>query len=338
MGINLSPEPLVPGNDDVNLVATDDSAGARLSDARQALGLSIDQVAEQLKLSYRQITALEGNEYDKLPQMVIVRGFVRSYAKLLKIDPAPIIARLPAEHAEANLDADLRPTLATPFMESKSPFLGRADSNKKYLLGAGLLAIAALLFVVAQHFERSELFKEIFAHADQAKSEVVDSTSLPQFGVASMVDASHDAFPPDSPQQTPTVVERSAASTSEIIATQSAASTVVEVKQVQPVQSVQSLEAAAMAVAATAATSSAKPGNNQLHLKFRQDSWLQVKKETGEVVTSHLAKAGSEEFFEVKEGLQLRLGNAHGVDAWLRGAVMDIVPPKDTNVVNLNVK
>ena len=51
-----------------------------------------------------------------------------------------------------------------------------------------------------------------------------------------------------------------------------------------------------------------------------------------------MAKAGTEEFFDVKDALQLRLGNAHGVDAWVRGAVLDIVPPKDTNVINLTVK
>jgi cytoskeleton protein RodZ len=79
-------------------------------------------------------------------------------------------------------------------------------------------------------------------------------------------------------------------------------------------------------------------GNDKLRLKFRQDSWVQVKKENGTVLTSHLAKAGTEEVFEVKETLQLRLGNAAGVDASLRGNAMDITTGKDSNVVNLIVK
>jgi cytoskeleton protein RodZ len=78
-------------------------------------------------------------------------------------------------------------------------------------------------------------------------------------------------------------------------------------------------------------------GNDKLRLKFRQDSWVQVKKENGTVLTSHLLM-GTEEVFEVKETLQLRLGNAAGVDASLRGNAMDITTGKDSNVVNLIVK
>ena len=87
-----------------------------------------------------------------------------------------------------------------------------------------------------------------------------------------------------------------------------------------------------------ASPATAETGNNQLKLKFKQDSWIQVKRENGTVVTSHLAKAGTEEFFDMKEALQVRIGNAAGVEGWLRGNAMGIVPGKDSNVVNLNVK
>ena len=75
-----------------------------------------------------------------------------------------------------------------------------------------------------------------------------------------------------------------------------------------------------------------------MKLKFRQDSWIQVRKENGVIVTSHLAKAGTEEVFSVKELLQVRIGNATGVEGILRGAPLEILAEKGSNVVNLNVK
>ena len=337
--INPAPELVPSGNSGSERVAVTDSAGARLMHARQQMGLSIEQVAEQLKLSFRQISAIESDEFDKLPKMVIVRGFVRSYAKLLKIDAAPLLACLPADNSGLTLDADLRPTLATPFLESRSPFLGRAENNKKYLLGAVFLAVAALLFIAAQHFERSEAFKSLFTSSESEKSTSDQvAASLPQIATSASNNAAGDAFPPDA---APTVGNNEKGSAiSDSLANQPIVSNLNETKSAHAEVAAVSVPTVATVVnpSSAVALNEAKQGSNQLHLKFRQDSWLQIKKESGEIVTSHMAKAGTEEFFDVKDALQLRLGNAHGVDAWVRGAVLDIVPPKDTNVINLTVK
>src|SRR5471032_842319 len=61
---------------------------------RAELGLSLEDVANQLKFSPRLIEALEAGEFDKLPGGTFARGMLRSYAKLLKLDPAPILAQL----------------------------------------------------------------------------------------------------------------------------------------------------------------------------------------------------------------------------------------------------
>ena len=66
------------------------SPGARLAAARNASGWTVDQVATQLKITRHQILAIEADDYDVLPAPAIVRGFVRAYAKLLKLDSAPL--------------------------------------------------------------------------------------------------------------------------------------------------------------------------------------------------------------------------------------------------------
>lgn len=330
VGLNPASEVLPSAGEVKPVLSVVQTAGGLLSDARVLAGLSVEQVAGQLKLSPRQIVALEKNDFEQLPKLVIVRGFVRSYAKLLKLDPAVIVAYLPDEQTGQALDAGLQPTLATPFQESRSPFLGRTENNnRKYLLAAAFFAVAALLFVSYQYVEQSSFVKNLLAKsavqadAVPASASSVEATaaSLPvvekisAVSVPSSIGAElvteHNAARSD---QVNTSVETTSAS--HAVAAIATSSVVESAPQVQP----------------------ATNGNDKLRLKFRQDSWVQVKRENGTVLTSHLAKAGTEEIFDVRETLQLRLGNAAGVDVWLRGNTMDITAGKDSNVVNLIIK
>lgn len=67
-------------------------AGGVLRAAREERGLTPTDVAQQLKFAPRQIEALEAERFEELPGGTIVRGMVRSYARLLKLDPEPLLA------------------------------------------------------------------------------------------------------------------------------------------------------------------------------------------------------------------------------------------------------
>ena len=70
--------------------------GAELKQAREAAGLAIDHVAEKLRFAPRQIESLEHERFDRLPGPTIARGMVRNYARLLELDPEPLVARMAA--------------------------------------------------------------------------------------------------------------------------------------------------------------------------------------------------------------------------------------------------
>jgi cytoskeleton protein RodZ len=61
------------------------SVGAQLAREREAQGLSVADVANRLKLTPKQINALENDQFDSLGP-VFSRGFVRNYARLLQLD------------------------------------------------------------------------------------------------------------------------------------------------------------------------------------------------------------------------------------------------------------
>jgi cytoskeleton protein RodZ len=121
--------------------ATPPTAGAILAQAREAAGLSVQDVALQLRLAPRQVTAIERDDFASLPGRTFVRGFVRNYARLLKLDVDAILAALPGDGAAA-LD---RPSLA-----ATTRAIGELPSERAARPGAAKWAIPlALIAIVA---------------------------------------------------------------------------------------------------------------------------------------------------------------------------------------------
>ena len=68
--------------------------GQELAAAREAQGLALSDVAQSLKFAPRQLEALEAEHFEQLPGATFARGMVRSYARLLKLDPEPLLQRI----------------------------------------------------------------------------------------------------------------------------------------------------------------------------------------------------------------------------------------------------
>lgn len=70
--------------------AEHEGAGRRLREAREAAGLSLAEVSSRLKMPLRVVQSLEAEDWGRLGAPVFVRGQLRSYARLLGIDAAPV--------------------------------------------------------------------------------------------------------------------------------------------------------------------------------------------------------------------------------------------------------
>ncbi|KAA3650725.1 MAG: helix-turn-helix domain-containing protein, partial [Proteobacteria bacterium] len=68
--------------------------GDMLRTTRESRGLTLVDVAQALKLTQRQVEALESERFDALPGAAFARGFLRNYARLLGLDPEPLIDAL----------------------------------------------------------------------------------------------------------------------------------------------------------------------------------------------------------------------------------------------------
>jgi len=143
-----------------------DGVGEELARARAALGYSIADVTQQLKFAGRQIEALEQGRYEELPAGTFARGMVRAYARLLKLDPAPLVERIAARVAA--------PDNAAAVATARRPIPITDNTRRSNLIYAAfslavLVAIAAL--ALQWQRERSAAERLRFVSTEQAPVE-----------------------------------------------------------------------------------------------------------------------------------------------------------------------
>jgi len=115
------------------------SLGRMLREAREHLGLSVADVAAQIKFAPRQIEALEADDFKHLPEAAFLRGFVRSYAKILRLDAETLLASIPQTKMAA---AELIPaSVGVLFPNAHS----LRQQNMIWLGAASLLAVIVVV-------------------------------------------------------------------------------------------------------------------------------------------------------------------------------------------------
>lgn len=153
--------------------------GKRLRAAREQRGLSVGEVAERLKLPAKQIEALESGDYTGLPELVFVRGFLRTYGRFLNLDDnamAEAIDRI-APMARKNLYAAERQT--NQDRKAAGNYINQPvrKSFPKWILG--VLAVVAIVggvlaWQLKSQAENEKLTGSMPNEMDAAASSVAD--------------------------------------------------------------------------------------------------------------------------------------------------------------------
>lgn len=130
--------------------------GATLRDAREARGLSLDQVERDTRIGRRYLTALEAGDFSVFPAEVYARGFLRSYSSYLGLNPVEMVARMAEDDAALPESAPTRASgvRATPppgqhggeaARARRSPSIGRLPPSVVPPLAVAALLLAAAL-------------------------------------------------------------------------------------------------------------------------------------------------------------------------------------------------
>ncbi len=120
------------------------TAGAMLRSARESAGLHVAALAVSMKVPVKKLEALEADRLDLLPDSVFVRALASSVCRTLKIDPTPILAKLP-QSAIPRLGVEQQ-RINTPYY---APGYQQRLAIPTALTKPSVVAVIALLFAAA---------------------------------------------------------------------------------------------------------------------------------------------------------------------------------------------
>jgi cytoskeleton protein RodZ len=317
-----------------------DSAGVLLARGREAAGLSVEGIAQQLKLAPRQIRALEEGDFAALPGRTFVRGFVRNYARLIHLDPQVVLAALPGEGADPALN---RPALGSP-MRAMGEIPAEHSSQRPWTRWAIPLALCAIV-AVAVAYER---FRPV-APAPVAPAAVapatVDGAQRPQADAAppssstplpnpAAAPASESTNLPTTGSSTPPQDDTGAGGTTDSSAPASGA-----VNAGAPMAAGNGSTTSAPSVGDTVpVTRSADPSAPLLQLMFRGVSWVEVKDEKGTTLLNMTGGPGAAQTLRAAPPLDITVGNANVVDITFRGSPVDLTSSTHQNIARLKLR
>lgn len=279
--------------------------GALVREAREAAGLSIDDVAQHLKLAPRQVQALESDDYAQLPGRTFVRGFLRNYARLLGLDAGALLAALP-EGGTASLDR--------PAISPTTRVMGELPADGAARTGSARWAIP-LAFVVIVAIAAAYLWRPGGERARSATSGAPVEQSLP----TPAVPAPAPAPTADAPAADAATPAQSAPATGSEPATGATASD-------------------AAPVTSDAGTPTPAASDTPLVLAFRGTSWVEVKDARGNVLLSTMGYPGAKHAVGGILPLDVTLGNAEAVQVSVRGEPFDTTAYVKQNVARFQVK
>jgi cytoskeleton protein RodZ len=286
-----------------------------LRETREQLGLSIDAVATHLKLAPRQIRALEDEAYDQLPSRAFIRGFIRNYARLLKLDGDALLASME------------QPPAAAPLLPPMPAGMGELPQARRAAAVWQVWAIPALLVIalaVGAYYEWDK--------SQRATNSVSGATKpVPARPVAGSTNAKEESTAP-AVNPSATAAQNNAPPTQTPAPSSSAAPATAPAQPGPPASS-----ASTMAAPVAGTARSRVPGIGEVSLSFRDLSWVEVRDQKGQVLLSQHNAAGSKQTVSGKPPLTVVIGNADQVKLIYNSKSVDLAPYIHQNVARLTL-
>lgn len=290
--------------------------GMQLAMRRQQFNWTVDQVARQLNLAPRQILAMEADDYGALPGIAVARGFIRAYAKLLKLDAAPMLAQIGQAPGAAEAAIPLRRAIpTTTFMPHRAASRRQRGPGRWLMVGGVIVVAFAVAALISQRDRLAELLPP--SVAERLNNQVVSAPAVAVDQPGRVVET--DVTPP--------------LSHADATLSQQAAPSPVPAGTA-PETSTSTPTTAPTAQAPLAVTTPA----SALVLNFKQDSWVEVKRADNSTVVARVMRAGTTESFDLAGPLSLTVGNARGVQASVRGEPLNLIGTTRNNVARVTVK
>lgn len=293
--------------------------GYRLGEARKAMNLSQQVVAEQLRLKVTTVRELEAglNPLDLAP--TFIRGYIRSYAKLVQIPEQELLSLLPKTQVEKNNVVESNRikgfTLGKP----------RKKLDRWLTLFTWLILFVVLGLTGAWWWENHK------AQQDEMASSAGSNTQSNQI-----------LIPTTQPESSSTDNQLSAESSGQVNTAQGSDSPVQPPSTQYPPQNSNSETVAPTleeAVAAQVAEAESAQGqlapppadNNDIYMTFTADCWVEVIDSRGKNLYSGLQRKGGKLSLTGQAPYRVKLGAPAGAEIVYKGKQVDMSQYKNSN-------
>jgi len=305
--------------------------GASLRGAREAKGISQQDVSNSLRFSVKQIEALENDAFELFPDAMMTRGFIRSYAKYLDIDAEPLLAIY-----RATLGEDAQKVIAIKSSMRPVALTNESWPWLKYILATIVVLLFLLAWMLYVEFMPKQSESDVDGVAQngqpavEAKSETGESTiSLPS-----------PPMPEAALPAAERVTEANADEAIQDITDQQLPESVALPARTSEVKVTASISAssAASASPAVAASPAVSATGKSLSFVFTGQSWVSVKDKTGKLVYEKLGEDGMQETITATPPLTVVIGNASSTTLQFSGQAVDLTSNIKNNVARITLE
>ena len=292
--------------------------GEALAKARKAKGYSIEDVVASLKLRPRQVMALEESQLDQLSGPTYARGMIRNYARLVDIDPEPLLAQISTEPASTALDSecftpDKLKVIDNGFRGGISSLLSWRPNRILVYCASIAIVLGLVIWAVPDSFiyqlrgfagNQKEKVTQWWATASQTKTD--ETPSVPEATEMAVVSPETDT-------------------------------TATEFLPSPPVLATTKIPDEDKNQLMGRAVSSAMPATQGvLKMTFGEESWVEIReKNNRKTIFSELVAAGTERDVTGNLPLAVKIGNAHAATLTFNGETVSLAPYTQSGVARL---
>lgn len=296
--------------------------GGALRTHREKQGLSVQTVASRLRLSAKQIEALEADNFEALPEATIARGFIRNYAKLLEINVEPLLdAYNVLVPSKAPHSFTVKPA---PYANNRQY---KKTDKKRWIpfLAAGLLSLSVWLLYQSYIQKPSP----VAPTASQLPApEPLPQAALPagERQAEAQTATTEIALPPANNAAVPVADAATATSPAAV----DVPATVPE-----PTPAPVAQESVQLPLATASATASKL---SRLEFSATQETWVSVTDASGKEMYNKILFAGNRDMIEAAPPLNVVVGNANGTSFSVNGVEINLGPHTKVNVARIKVE
>ncbi len=293
---------------------TQASAGALLRAARETAGLHVAALAVSMKVPVKKLEALEADRFDLLPDAVFVRALASSVCRNLKIDPAPILSRLPHQHV---------PRLGASEGGINAPFHAAGENRslsvpaalkQPVVLVVLLLLVAALVVVFFPEWQTEAPPEEVAAPSESVLIVPSAQNAVPDVPVPSVIAAEPAAQ---------AALAVASASPAPVAPAPIAIATAVAVPEVMKPASAPSL---------------APVAGQQVVFRVKGPSWVEVTDAKGQVLMRRNLLQGDAAGISGALPLSVVVGRADVTEVEVKGKPFNLTAYAKDNVARFEVK